>query len=81
MSFWNEVKSDAIVRTQSQPASGMANWKMAYVPAMAERRSLPMPGSATALTMETEKASIASPAPRRAELTKNIGFMAATARL
>lgn len=59
-----------MVWTQIQPAMGIKNWKPPKVVAMRSRLFLLITGSSKALAMETEKASMARPAPRARLLTK-----------
>ena len=72
MNFWACVKTDAIVCTQSQPVSGIKNWKKAYTQLIPHCLVRLMFGSEIAFTMETENASIARPIPKRIEFIKNI---------
>jgi hypothetical protein len=65
------VKTVATVWTQNQPISGMRTWKTANTPAIRHMLRRGISGERRPLAMETEKASIARPTPKRILLKKN----------
>ena len=76
INFWNSVNAFAALDTQTQPIIGIANWKAANVPAIRFLRPCFISGSARPFTIETEKASMASPTPRSILFMKNAKFRA-----
>ena len=64
-----------MVQTQPQPIKGIAIWKKAKIAAMPIIRGRFIFGSFSPFAIETEKASIASPTPRRMLLKKKVKRM------
>ena len=64
--FRKPSNCSAIVRTQIHPTMGIRNWNPAKVPAIMNILFRLIPGCCRPLAMDTEKASMASPTPRRA---------------
>ena len=63
MNFRKALKASSMKCTQTHPISGIANWKKAYMPAIMIRLGTGISGSLRPFATQTEKASIARPAP------------------
>ena len=70
--FSKTLKCSRTVCTQTQPKSGIKVWKKAKIPATENILRFFIHGSFKPLASETEKASIASPTPKKMLLKKKV---------
>ena len=74
MSFSKDLKYMIMVWTQTQPIRGIRHWKMENMPAILHILFFFIFVSFRPFARETEKASMARPAPRKMLFKKNIRF-------